>query len=503
MKPVETTEPTTTGADRAAAGDRPRTLRNYGAGEWRAVSDVEVLDDIDPATGEVAAQVPLSGAAEVDAAVQAAREAWPAWRATPPQKRARAVMALREALWANREELAQIVTADMGKALDDARGEVLRGIESTEAATAIPHLLKGENLEGVARGVDVELVRQPVGVVAAITPFNFPAMIPLWFLPFAIASGNTFVLKPSERDPRTSEMIFELIDAIDQIPAGVCNLVHGGRDAVNGLLDHPEVDAISFVGQASTARYIAERSAQTGKRCQALGGAKNSLVVMPDADLATAVPAIMGSAFGAGGQRCLAGSVAVLVGERARQDEVRDALVAAASELKVGPGAEDGTEVCPLIAPEARERIIAALERNGTSAELVLDGRRDPGPAGTILGPTIVETADPESELVREELFGPLLALIRTDDLDAALEFVNGSRYGNAGSIFTGSGAAARAYRYGVEAGMIGVNVGVAAPVAWFPFSGWKDSIDGDLHANGADAVEFYTRKKVVTSRWS
>ncbi len=423
--------------------------------------------------------------------------------AVAPQKRARAVMALRDTLWERREDIARLVTADMGKTLDDARGEVMRGIESAEAACAIPHLLKGENLEGVAGGVDVELVRQPVGVVAAITPFNFPAMIPLWFLPFAIACGNSFILKPSERDPRPSELMFELIDSIDEIPDGVLNLVHGAHDAVNGLLDHGEIDAISFVGQASTARYIAERSSAAGKRFQALGGAKNSLVVMPDADLAVTVPAIMSSAFGAGGQRCLAGSVAVLVGTRAEQDRALDALSAAAAGLGVGPGDQEGVEVCPLVGPEARERIAAAIEAaEERDDEVILDGRRDPGPGGSLIGPSIVATTEFESDLAREELFGPLLAVVRADDLESALEFVNGSRYGNAGSIFTTSGGAARAYRYDAEAGMLGINVGVAAPVAWFPFSGWKDSIDGDLHANGSDAVEFYTRKKVVTSRW-
>jgi malonate-semialdehyde dehydrogenase (acetylating)/methylmalonate-semialdehyde dehydrogenase len=323
----------------------------------------------------------------------------------------------------------------------------------------------------------------------------------MWMYPGAIACGNTFILKPSERDPRPSELMFELIDSIDEIPDGVCNLVHGAHDAVNGLLDHPDVDAISFVGQASTARYIAERSAATGKRCQALGGAKNSLVMMPDADLDPTVGAIMGSAFGAAGQRCLAGSVAVLVGTREQQDRARDALVSAAAQLRSGPGSEEGVEVCPLVGPEARERVVGALER-AADADLLLDGRSTENEAGTLLGPTIVEVSDHESELAREELFGPLLTLVRAGDLDEALEFVNGSRYGNAGSIFTTSGSAMRAYRYGVEAGMIGVNVGVAAPVAWFPFSGWKDSIDGDLHANGTDAVQFYTRKKVVTSRW-
>ena len=399
-----------------------RILRNFVGGGWVDAAGDETLDDVNPATGETAALVPLSGEADVDAAVRAAREAFPGWRATAPQKRARAVMALRSALWENQEQIARLVTEDMGKTLADARGEVLRGIESTEAACGIPHLLKGENLEGVATGVDVELVRQPVGVVAAITPFNFPAMIPLWFLPYAIACGNSFILKPSERDPRPAELMFELIAGIDEIPPGVCNLVHGARDAVNGLLDHPGVDAISFVGQASTARYIAERSAQTGKRCQALGGAKNSLVVMPDADLATAVPAIMSSSFGAGGQRCLAGSVAVIVGDAARQDEVAAALREAALELGVGPGDTEGVEVCPLVGPEARERVVGALERASEAGDdVVLDGREgtDPGPGGTLLGPTIVATEDHESEIAREELFGPLLALVRAPDLDA------------------------------------------------------------------------------------
>ena len=291
--------------------------------------------------------------------------------------------------------------------------------------------------------------------------------------------------------------------ATGEFPPGVVNLVHGGRDAVDGLLDHPGIDAISFVGRAETARLVATRAAATGKRVQALGGAKNSLIVMPDADLGTAMPAVMGSAFGAAGQRCLAGSVCVVVGDAGRREEVRRALVAAAGELTLGSGADAATDVCPMVSAPARERVVAAIDGAlSDGAELLLDGRGEAGAAGTLLGPTLAVPADPESELARDELFGPLLTLVEVDDLEAAIEFVNGSRYGNAGSIFTASGAAARAYRYGVEAGMLGVNVGVPAPVAWFPFSGWKDSIDGDLHANGSDAVEFYTRKKVVTSRW-
>ncbi len=477
-------------------------LSNYVGGRWRSVEEVEAIADLDPASGETVTMVPLSGAAEVDAAVAAARAAQPQWRAVPPQQRARVVLALREELLRRRAELTALVSADMGKTLDDADGEVGRGLESVESAAAIPHLLKGETLEGVAAGVDVELVRQPVGVVAAITPFNFPAMIPLWFLPYAIACGNAFVLKPSEADPRPSAMIVEAVDAVTAIPPGIVNLLHGGRDAVNGLLDHPGVDAISFVGQAKTARLIAERGTAAGKRVQALGGAKNSLIVMPDADLERALPAILGSSFGAAGQRCLAGSVCVVVGDEARRAELREALVAAAGELRVGPGGDPGTDVCPLVSAAARERVAAAIgAAESDGGEVLLDGRGDAGPAGTLLGPSIAAAA-PESRLAREELFGPLLTLVEVDDLGAAIEFVNGSRYGNAGAIFTRSGEAARRYRYGVEAGMLGVNVGIPAPVAWFPFSGWKDSIDGDLHANGADAVEFYTRKKVVTSRW-
>jgi malonate-semialdehyde dehydrogenase (acetylating) / methylmalonate-semialdehyde dehydrogenase len=486
-----------------ATAAEARTLQNYIAGDWRDAATGEALEDRDPATGELAARVPLSGAGDVDAAVQAARAAQPAWREVPPQERARAVLAFRDALVRHRQELTALVTADMGKTLADADGEVGRGIESVESAAGIPHLLKGETLEGVASGLDVEMVRQPVGVVAAITPFNFPAMIPLWFLPYAVACGNAFILKPSERDPRPSERICELIDEGEIFPPGVVNLVHGGREAVEAILDHDDVDAISFVGQAKTARLIATRSAQTGKRVQALGGAKNSMIVAEDADLESAVPAILGSAFGAAGQRCLAGSVCVIAGDEDRQTEVREALRAAAEVLSTGPGADPGTDVCPMVAPEARERAEAAVgTAEAEGATVLLDGRLGGGEAGTLLGPTLVDVSDPESELAREEIFGPVLALVSARDLEAAIEFANGSRYGNAGSIFTTSGAAARAYRWGIEAGMLGVNIGVPAPVAWFPFSGWKDSIDGDLHANGPDAVDFYTRKKVVTSRW-
>jgi malonate-semialdehyde dehydrogenase (acetylating)/methylmalonate-semialdehyde dehydrogenase len=480
------------------------TLKNYVGGSWIDAEAGGSLEDRNPATGELTAHVPLSSAADVDRAVQAAREAQRGWRDTPVTRRAAALFAFRDALLEHSSEIAALVTEDMGKTLPDAQGEVRRGIESVESAAAMPHLMKGENLEGVASGVDVEMIRQPVGVIAAITPFNFPAMIPLWFLPYAIATGNALVLKPSERDPRPAARIVELLDGMGAVPSGVVNLVHGGREAVEALLEHPEVDAISFVGQASTARLIAARAAENGKRVQALGGAKNSMVVMPDADMDVALAGIMGSAFGAAGQRCLAGSVCVVVGDAERQDSVRDAVVAAAEALQAGDGADPETDVCPMVSPDARERAEGAIaEAESDGATVLLDGRIGGGDGGALLRPTVVETDDPEHDIAREEIFGPVLAMVRAPDLSAAIEFVNGSRYGNAGVIFTTSGRAAREYRYGVEAGMLGVNIGVPAPVAWFPFAGWKDSCDGDLHANGVDAVDFYTRKKVVTSRWS
>jgi malonate-semialdehyde dehydrogenase (acetylating)/methylmalonate-semialdehyde dehydrogenase len=481
-----------------------RVLANHVGGAWTPSTSTDTLEDRDPATGDLLAHVPLSTTDDVDRVVTAARAAATTWRRVSPLRRARAVMALRDVLDAHRDELAELVTRDMGKPLDDAAAEVGRGIESCEAAIAMPHLLKGENLEGVATGVDVELVRQPVGVVAAITPFNFPAMIPLWFLPYAVAAGNAFILKPSEQDPLTGERIVELANTIDAFPAGLISLVHGAQDVVNGLLDHPGVDAISFVGSAKTARYVAERATANGKRVQALGGAKNSMVVMPDADPDLMVGGVMGSAFGAAGQRCLAGSIAVLVGTTQEQDAARDRIVAAASRLTTGAGLDPATDVCPVVSPAARERLVADVDQaEADGATVVLDGRGDAGPGGCLLAPTILDDVPAGHRVVEEELFGPVLTLVRAADLDEAIAKVNASRYGNASVIFTESGGAARAYRYGVEAGMVGVNVGVAAPIAWFPFSGWKDSIDGDLHANGRDAVEFYTRKKVVTSRWA
>jgi len=476
-----------------------RVLENYVGGSWVASASEELLDVTNPATGEVIARVPLSTAADLDAAVTAAREALPAWRAVAVPERARRLFTLREKLVARHDDLARCVTVEMGKTLPDARAEVGRMIEMVEAATAVPTTMQGRIIEDVARNVDAETVRQPVGVCAAIVPFNFPAMVPFWFLPFAIACGNTFVLKPSEQVPLTQAMAFELLDELD-LPPGVVNLVNGGRDVVDAILDHEGIDAVSFVGSAKVARHVYSRAAASGKRVQALGGAKNHMVVMPDAVLDKTVSGILGSAFGAAGQRCMAGSVVVAVGEV--HDRLRDALRDAAAELQVGDGLQDGVDVGPLVSPAACERVRGYVERAvSEGAELVLDGRvTDAGDA--FVGPTILDEVTPEMEVWRDEVFGPVLALVRAETLDDAIAVVNASPYGNGVSLFTESGAAARHFRHDVEVGMIGVNVGVAAPVAFFPFSGWKDSFLGDLHAHGPDAVEFYTRKKTVTSRW-
>jgi malonate-semialdehyde dehydrogenase (acetylating) / methylmalonate-semialdehyde dehydrogenase len=486
-----------------ADGAAVRRLRNFVGGAWVEIKATETLETRSPASGAVLAEVPLSSADDVAAATAAARAAFPAWRATAPQQRARALFKLRDLVAGHQEELARLVTTDMGKTFDDAFAEVGRGVESIEAASAVPHLLKGENLEGIATGVDVEMVRQPLGVIGAITPFNFPVMIPLWFIPYAIGCGNTVVLKPSEQDPLPSVRLFELIDEAGVFPAGVLNLVLGAHDAVNGLLHSPEVDGISFVGSAKTARYVAGTAAAEGKRVQALGGAKNAMVAMPDADPKLLAGGVTSSAFGAAGQRCLAGSLLVLVGSKEEQDASLRTVVDAAKSLTVGDGADSTTDVCPLVSVASRERVEGEIETAlSGGAELILDGRRDGGEGGAELGPTIIDGASPDSRAVKEELFGPVLTVLRTPDLDGALDVVNASRYGNSSILFTSSGGTAREFRYGVQAGMIGVNIGVAAPIAWFPFAGWKDSIDGDLHANGNDAIEFYTRKKVVTSRW-
>jgi malonate-semialdehyde dehydrogenase (acetylating) / methylmalonate-semialdehyde dehydrogenase len=479
-----------------------RLLDNYIGGRWTASSSSETLPVTNPATGETLARVPLSSAADLDAAVRAASDALPAWRSVSVIERARRLFTLRQALDARREELARSVTTEMGKTIVDARAEVARMIEMVECACAVPTTMQGRILEDVSRNVDAETVRQPVGVCAAIVPFNFPAMVPFWFLPFAIACGNAFILKPSEQVPLTQQIAFEMIDELD-LPPGVVNLVNGGREVVEGILDHSGIDAVSFVGSAPVARIVYERAARAGKRVQALGGAKNHMVVMPDAVIDKTVAGIIGSAFGAAGQRCMAGSVVVTVGEA--HERLLPPLREATERLTVGDGLDEGTDVGPVISERARHRIRAAIDRAAEDgAKPVVDGR-DPGgdlPDGAYVGPTILDGVRPDMQAAREEIFGPVLSVIQTGSLDEAIDVVGSSRFGNGVSIFTESGAAVRRFRHEVQAGMVGVNIGVAAPVAFFPFSGWKDSFLGDLHAHGGDAVEFYTRKKTVTSRW-
>jgi malonate-semialdehyde dehydrogenase (acetylating) / methylmalonate-semialdehyde dehydrogenase len=374
-------------------------------------------------------------------------------------------------------------------------------IEMVECACAVPTTMQGRVLEDVARNVDAETVRQPVGVCAGIVPFNFPAMVPFWFLPFAIACGNAFILKPSEQVPLTQQIAFEVLDGLG-LPDGVVNLVNGGRDVVEGILEHPGIDAVSFVGSAPVAKLVYERAAKAGKRVQALGGAKNHMVVMPDAVIDRTVDGIIGSAFGAAGQRCMAGSVVVTVGEA--HERLLDPLREATEALHVGDGADEATEVGPLVSSAARDRVRGWIDRGiEDGATLVVDGREPSAdPEGAYVGPTILDDVTAEMPIAQEEVFGPVLTIIRTASLDEAIAVINHSRFGNGTSIFTENGAAVRRFRHEVEAGMIGVNIGVAAPVAFFPFSGWKDSFLGDLHAHGPDAVDFYTRKKTVTSRF-
>ncbi len=481
------------------------TLQNYVGGRWVSAEAVESQEVRNPATDEPLARVPLSGAADVDTAVAAAAAAFPSWRATPPQERARYFFKLRQLLDEHREELARLIVAEMGKTLDDARGEVQRGIDNVETACGIPTLMMGYGLEdGAARGIDEEVVFQPLGVFAAITPFNFPFMIAFWFLPYAVACGNTFILKPSETDPMVQQRVFELIDAVG-FPPGVINLVHGGKDAVNALLDHPEVRGISFVGSTQTAAYVYARAAQTGKRVQASGGAKNAIVVMPDANMDAYLSTIMNSFYGAAGQRCLANSLVLPVG--AAHHDARERVAEAAGRLRVGDGLEPGVELGPVVSATARDRIFGAITAAvDEGAEAVLDGRQvrvPERPRGYFVGPTLLDNVRPGTRAYREEIFGPVVGMSPVESLDEAIAQINAAEYGNAASIFTESGAAARKFRYEVETGNIGINVGVAAPVAYFPFSGAKRSFFGTLHPQGRDAVRFYTESKVVITRWT
>jgi malonate-semialdehyde dehydrogenase (acetylating) / methylmalonate-semialdehyde dehydrogenase len=468
-------------------------------GSWRRSAGAS-LPVFNPATGDVIDDVPLLDAAEVDAAAQAAAKAYVGWSRTPVMERVRLMFRYRNLLEEHSEGLAAIVTRHHGKTLDEARGEVRRGIEVVEFACGAPTLLQGRTLRQVATGVDQEMYRFPLGVVAGIPPFNFPVMIPLWMFPLAIVSGNTFVLKPSERTPLGAVRLAELFLEAG-FPEGVLNVVHGAKDAVDAILDHPVIAAVSFVGSERVARYVYERAAKNGKRVSAAGGAKNHIVVMPDADLEVALPALLNSAYGNAGERCLAGSVAVAVGSV--QDRLVDALDAGARKLVVGPGNVPGVEVGPLIRDEHRRNVVAFIEQGEREgARVVTDGRKFLSEPGYFLGPTLLDGVSAHMAVGRQEIFGPVLSVSRVSTLQEAIDQANSMSQGNMAAIFTGSGASAREFRERVEAGMVGINVGVAQPFGFFPFSGWKGSFFGDLHPHGTDAVEFYTRKKMVISRW-
>lgn len=479
-------------------------VRNFVNGAWRQSRSTDTLAIANPATGEPLALVPLAGPAEVDEAVRAASAAWPAWRDTPPGDRIQYLFKLKSLLEEHLEEIARTVTTENGKTLPEARGEVRRGIENVEVACGIPLMLQGYNLENISRGIDEIMYRHPLGVVAAITPFNFPAMIPFWYLPYAIATGNCFILKPSERVPLTMQKIFELVHQLD-LPKGVINLVNGGKPAVDALLDHPDVRAISFVGSTPVARYIYSRAAANGKRVQCQGGAKNFAVILPDADMNVATQVVGESAFGCAGQRCLALSVGVTVG--AAQKGFREAVSEFAHNLKTGNGLHPGTQMGPVITPESKARIESVIDRAvKTGAKAVKDGRGHKVPQhdhGNFLAPTVLDNVPADSDIPQTEIFGPVLSLVHADTLEHAIALLSRSAYGNAASLFTTNGAHARRFRREAPAGNIGINVGVPAPVAYFPFSGWKDSFFGDLHGQGRDAIEFYTDKKVVIERWS
>ncbi len=478
-------------------------VENFVGGRWVASRATELLEVHNPALGAVIARVPLSTGEELDAAVQAARRAFPGWSETPSVVRARAMFRFKELLEAHFEEIARLVTAEHGKTLDESRGSVRRGIECVEVACGAPSLLMGMALENVSAGIDCSLVRQPLGVCAAIAPFNFPAMVPLWFLPFALVAGNVFVLKPSEQVPLTQKRIFELLAQCD-LPPGVVNLVNGGREVADAICDHPDIRAVSFVGSTPVARHVYRKASHAGKRVQALGGAKNFIVVMPDADLDRAIPAITESFFGCAGERCLAGTVLLPVGPV--HAATRERMVEAARRLRVGDGAEPGVTMGPVITARHRDRVIRYIEQGlAEGADLVLDGRQlhvADRPGGYFLGPTVFDRVSPSTAIGREEIFGPVASIHAVKDLDEAFAVMHAHPNANATSIFTSSGRAAREFSHRASASMVGVNIGVAAPMAYFPFGGAKDSFFGDLKVHGRDAFEFYTDKKVTIARW-
>jgi malonate-semialdehyde dehydrogenase (acetylating)/methylmalonate-semialdehyde dehydrogenase len=462
--------------------------------------DRELHPITNPATGETIAHIPYSTSADVDRAVTAAHNAFLTWRDVPVVDRVQPLYRFKALLERHAAELARTLSTENGKTTDDAKAEVMRAIQMVEVSCGMPSLMMGDSLENVSRGIDCHTIRQPIGVCAGITPFNFPAMVPMWMYPFAIACGNAFILKPSEKVPLTPIRAAELLhDA--ELPDGVLTLLHGGKTVVDALLKHPMVRAISFVGSTPVAKYIYATAAAEGKRVQALGGAKNHLVVMPDANIEKSVDAIMSSAFGAAGERCLAGSVLVPVGEVA--EPLMDALLARCGKLRVGDPADATTGMGPLVTREHRDRVASYVDRGvAEGADLVCDGRKQMSGNGFFLGPTIFDGVKPTMSIAREEIFGPVLSVIRVDNLTAAIDLINSVPFGNTTTIYTSDGKSAREFASRIEVGMVGVNMAVAAPMAFFPFSGWKQSFFGDIHAHGKDAVSFYTEQKVVMSRW-
>ena len=484
--------------------EQKQDLKNFIDGEWQKSKATDHLAVINPATTELMAHVPLSPSEEVDQAVQAASRALADWRRTPVTERIQYLFKLKNQLEEHFEELSRTITLECGKTLQESRGEMRRAIENVEVACGTPMMIQGYNNEDIARGIDEMMIRQPIGVCAIIAPFNFPGMISFWFMPMAIACGNTVIIKPSEKTPVTMQKAFELIERTG-LPKGVVNLVNGANEAVDSILDHPAIRAISFVGSTPVAKYIYTRAAENGKRAQCQGGAKNPVIVMPDADFQEASNVLAESAFGCAGQRCLAGSLAITVGE-ARQP-FTDSIVSAVMNRNVGYGLDEGVDMGPVITSESKSRIESIVEKSiSEGAKPVVDGRKAVIPGyekGYFIRPTILENIHPQSDVVKTEIFGPVLGLMHFETIEEAIEFVNSGQYGNMACLFTKNGSYARKFRYEVEAGNIGINVGVAAPMAFFPFSGWKDSFYGDLHGQGKHSIEFFTQTKVVIERWS
>jgi malonate-semialdehyde dehydrogenase (acetylating)/methylmalonate-semialdehyde dehydrogenase len=477
-------------------------LKNWIGGQWVEASAEKYDNVYNPATEEILAEVPLSSEADVDAAVQTAKKAFESWSKTPVPKRARVLFKYQQLLVDHWEELARLITTENGKSYAEAYGEVLRGIECVEFASGAPTLMMGKQLPDIASNLESGMYRYPIGVVGGISPFNFPMMVPCWMFPLAIACGNTFVLKPSERTPLLANRLAELFHEAG-LPAGVLNVVHGAHDVVNGILKHPNVQAISFVGSQPVAEYVYKTGTSYGKRVQALAGAKNHSIVMPDADLNLTVKEIVSAAFGSAGERCMACAVVIAVGEVG--DELVRRLSEAADNITIGNGLEEGTFLGPVIRKSHKERTIGYIESGETEGGLLVrDGRKDAATqsAGYFVGPTIFDQVSSEMKIWKDEIFAPVLSVMRAETLDEAIAIANRSDFANGACLFTSNGSSVRQFRETIDAGMLGVNLGVPAPMAFFPFSGWKKSFYGDLHANGTDGVEFYTRKKMVTARW-